>query len=79
MVDDRLAVAVAVDIVAHRVLDHLVDADVVGDLWGDEYPEIGEHDWDRVCKRVRALIPSGPAAEEFAAAYEHLESRAEGE
>lgn len=75
MVDDRLAVAL--DIVAERVAAHLADPELLGDLWGDEYPEIGEHDWDRICERVRGLIPAGPSADAYAAAYEYLESRAE--
>jgi hypothetical protein len=75
LADDK--VAEAVDVVARDViwttlyssLDH-------NDTWG-EYPEIGEHDWEAVEKRLWQIIDNlKPERGLFDAAYEFLEGRA---
>jgi hypothetical protein len=44
----------------------------------DLYPEIGEHDWERVCEVVEAMTPPAPSDAKFKEAYALLESRAGG-
>lgn len=75
MADDRLVEAI--DIVARRAIWSLIDNEL-GDLWGDEYADIGEHDWVRVEERIEAITDLlRPDPTEFEAAYEFLEARAE--
>lgn len=47
----------------------------VGDEW-ENYPEIGEYDWARVCEAVVGMVKS-PSPDEFWTAYEALQERAE--
>jgi hypothetical protein len=61
----------AIRIVAKGILENL--AEDVADGWG-LYPEIGEHDWERVVAEVERLAPPVGG---FAEAYALLESRAE--
>lgn len=59
----------AIEIVARQAL-----AEAVEDLAWEDYPEIGEHDWERVLDAAADLAqyPVG-----YLAAYELLEARAE--
>jgi hypothetical protein len=63
---------VAVQTVALQVLAKLA-ADVV-EQW-ESYPEIGQHDWENVIRKVLALAPY-PADSDYTAAYALLQSRA---
>lgn len=71
MADDRLDVAV--DVVARDLIAKVV-REYGGDQW-DSYPEIGEHDWERIDKRALELAAQVDG-EQYLAAYEFLESRA---
>lgn len=65
----------AIETVARWVLGNLMEE--VSLKW-DEYPEIGECDWDDVCSRVYELANEGaPSIPEFRAAYAVLEGRAD--
>jgi hypothetical protein len=81
--DDRLNEAI--DIVARNVVHNILvhDDNVLDEEWGDNYPEIGEHDWDRIKQRVREIGRNpliNPYNEEtYAAAYEFLDARADAE
>lgn len=80
MADDR--VKEAVDIVARNVIHNLMlHSDLLDELWGDEYPEVGENDWDRVKARVTEIV--GPlyaySEETYRAAYDFLDARADAE
>lgn len=72
----------AIDVIARRVVHLLLTAPVGGSediaLWED-YPEIGEHDWDRVIDRAKVLAPPNPDADEYTAAYAHLSARVDAE
>lgn len=70
----------AIETVARRVLFVLVDTEYYGaDVWED-FPEIGEHDWDRVVDQARALVGGlNPSGSLYADAYAHLKSRATDE
>jgi hypothetical protein len=70
--DDRPQVAV--DVVARHLLARAA-ADVAAEDW-DLVPEVGEHDWTAIGKRLQQLAPFPPATE-FEAAYEYLEGRAD--
>jgi hypothetical protein len=75
--DDRLQVAI--EIVAHGIVDRLAHNEMTqDDLRSDDYAEIGEHDWDRIWERIRN-IPQRISPEEFEAAVEYLEGRAEND
>jgi len=77
MADDR--VNEATDIIARRAVASLIDQEL-GDLWGDEYPEIGEHDWTRIEERIEAIADMlRPDPTEYEAAYEYFEARADDE
>ena len=61
----------AIDIVARRILS-------TGERWDlEDWPEIGEPDWDRVTDRMSALTPQ-PDEAEFREAYDLLTARAAG-
>lgn len=60
----------ALDIVARRVI-----ADATDGIKWEDYPDIGEHDWDRVTERVVDLAPD-PGGERFEKAYALLSSLA---
>lgn len=60
----------AIETVARQIIAHAADEPE----WGD-YPEIGEHDWRRICDRV-AEIAAFPPADDFDTAYALLASRA---
>ena len=68
----------AIDVVASAVMANIVEAEM-GESW-ELYPEIGEHDWLAVQERAVARAKQiHPGSEQFRAAYEHLEGRAETE
>lgn len=67
-------VEAAIDTVARQVIARLVDWHI-GDEW-EHFPDIGEHDWQRVQTRCLALADFGDP-DEYAAAYALLDSRAE--
>lgn len=60
-----------------RIIAHHTLAGAAAELEWAEYPEIGLHDWERVCEIVEQ-IAWWPDTEVFAAAYARLEERAEG-
>ena len=71
MADNR--VQEAVDIVARHAL---AIASQTAELL--DFPEIGEHDWERVEAEIDRLVKRlAPTLDEFEAAYEYLASRAE--
>lgn len=61
----------AIDVVAR----HAIAAIVLQISWED-YPEIGEHDWDRLIEHLDAIAPF-PEEELFETALLHLGERAE--
>jgi hypothetical protein len=74
MADEKTAEAV--DIVARDLVASVVDAEI-GTQW-ENYPDIGEHDWEAVDKRAMEIIDNlRPAKNGYEAAYEYLERRAE--
>jgi hypothetical protein len=77
MADDRLAVAV--DIVAKRVIHTLLHTAEAEDQW-ENYPQVGLHDWQEVEARIARLADEiNPDDETFKAAYEFLDARADAE
>lgn len=64
----------AIETVARGVLANAVETPVE---W-ENYPEIGEGDWERVLAEVRQLA-AHPSATDYDSAYQHLAERAEGE
>lgn len=77
MADER--VDEAVDVVARRVIADVLDPLAVGDLW-ENYPDLGEDDWQAVQTRVQEIITGGVGRIDqttYTAAYDYLESRAE--
>jgi hypothetical protein len=63
----------ATEIVARHVLARAAQT---ANEW-ENYPEIGEVDWDFVVTKVEALAPF-PPLDDYRAAYEFLTARAEG-
>lgn len=61
----------AIDVVARRLIADLV-ANEVGSRW-DSYPDVGEHDWERIVARAR-MLAEHPT--EYASAYDLLTRRA---
>lgn len=65
----------ALDVVAaHYAVRLLANA---ADGWED-YPELGEHDFRDVVRRVIRLGGAGPSTQDYTAAYAHLAGRASG-
>ena len=64
----------AIELVATSFIESCLDADFRAIGWED-YPEIGEHDWDRVIDRVAALTPEVDL-EELSEALRFLAERA---
>ena len=71
---DRMTNDEALEIVAQAALRYV--AEDLGDKW-DEFPEVGEYDWDRICARACQLAPD-PGLEEFRTAYSVLSDVADG-
>lgn len=66
----------AVRVVARHVIASAVE-NQYGEMW-EMYPDIGEHDWDRVCEEVEVILNEsirGPSRE-FDMAYGLLDLRA---
>lgn len=75
MADDKLAEAV--DIVARHLIYAVLDH--ASEEW-ENYPEIDENDWMAIEGRALNLASNmSPTTEEFGAAYDYLERRAEHE
>lgn len=72
MADNR--VSEAVDVVARWAIDLLLN----DSLNWEDFPDIGEHDFEVVRKRAE-VIADCPSLDEYRAAYEYLASRADGE
>lgn len=66
----------AVDLVAHHVIASLVAAaDGAAEEW-ENYPDIGEYDWQRIVDRVAWLLDElRPDDRAYLAAYEFLQRR----
>lgn len=64
----------AIDVVARWALADLVAR--ADNLWSDYYPDIGEHDWERVDARMRDLAER-PDQEVYDKAYALLAARCE--
>lgn len=67
-------VAEAVDIMARSILALLVKSPDLTLGWED-FPEIGEHDWDAIEARMLQLAPE-PKNEVYQAAFDFLAGRA---
>lgn len=69
-----------IDTVARQVAaDTIIEAAELGRIEWAEYPATGQHDWNRVLARVKAIaddIQCDPAL--FEVAYDFLAKRAEG-
>ena len=70
----KMTPARALRVVAKEAIARGVEG-VREDGWED-FPEIGEHDWEAVCDLMERLTPR-PDHQEFADAYHLLEARAE--
>ena len=44
--------------------------------WEFSFPDIGMHDFDRICTRMEELLPESPDTAEYDKAYEVLKARA---
>lgn len=64
----------AIQVIAQEVLARA--AETTGEWWED-YPEIGEHDWERVLAAVASRAVPHPVNSTFDLAYKFLEGRAE--
>lgn len=64
----------AIEIIARHAVARSVES-LAEEGW-DFYPEIGEHDWERIVAKAQELRP-WPEAAEFKEAYKLLEARAE--
>lgn len=64
----------SIDVVARQIAFRIFDPERA--LWED-YPEIGEDDWERVVAAVEALTPIPPDMHEYRSSYEYLAGRAE--
>lgn len=62
----------ALKTVARAVAARLLAA--VGDGWED-YADLGEHDWGRVCEIVCDMMPLCGPVSEFQAAYQRLAAK----
>lgn len=60
----------AIDTLARLVLLHGICA-----VEWEDYPDIGEDDWERIMDRAGEMIKE-PSAQEFTKAYAHLSTRA---
>jgi hypothetical protein len=70
---DQQRIDEAIDTVARQILWAL--AEDVAERW-DEWPELGQYDWEAVTQRVQVLAPH-PGHDRYLAAYALLESRTE--
>lgn len=63
-----------IGVIARSVVHSLLTAADSNDiaLWED-YPEIGENDWDEVIAAARALAPAAPSEDEYRTAYAVLD------
>lgn len=75
MTDTDPQVEAAIDTVARRALAFA--AVELAEKWGDDYPELGGHDFERVTARAVELAP-WPSIRDTARAFALLEARAEG-
>lgn len=64
----------AIDVVARMIAWRISDPERA--LW-EEYPDIGEHDWERIMKVVENLIGEPPDLAEFKDSIEYLSQRAD--
>ena len=73
-----VATALAKSTIQRSILLKLVsDGDRLVEMWED-YPEIGEHDWNDICRGLlKGAEERSPKANEFMAAYTHLAGRAD--
>ena len=68
--------AIAIDVVAREALWLLLnDSDLSEYILWEDYPEIGEFDFDYVLERVREIAPQRPLEATFRAAYATLAAR----
>lgn len=65
----------AKQIIADAVIDSQTEPVDIADLWEDEYPEIGEGDWDDIVEIIANR--SKVTTEAFTEAYRLLSARAE--
>lgn len=70
---DRMTTEQAIDIVARHCARYALE-DAGAQEW-ENYPELGERDWERVSERLNQLV-AVPTVDEYTAAYKHLEERA---
>ena len=77
--ENDVRITLALDIIARRIVNRLINEDTLGCLWED-YPDIGEHDWVAVTRQAERIVARlDPAGEKYDAAYAFLSSRAEAE
>lgn len=72
---DSPTVEIAVDIVARHVIARMTDMYEQGEQW-ENYPEVGQFDWERVENRVGQLTQY-PDENDYKAAYAFLVARAD--
>ena len=63
-----------IDVMARWLLIYAYEA-WVEEGW-ESVPEIGEHDYDRICTRIEKMLPKSPTMTEYQEAYNTLEVRA---
>lgn len=74
MADEQTPVESSIDLMARYMLWQLVDVERV--RW-ENYPELGEHDFERIIERIEQIAPPCPDMHERQAAYEFLSNRAD--
>jgi hypothetical protein len=76
-----MSVRKAISVVAHHLLADALDAAISAENIGwEDYPEIGENDFDKVVTRAGLLADKlRPSEDEYEAAYAVLVDRAEEE
>jgi hypothetical protein len=66
----------SIDLMAQYILWQLVDIERV--QWED-YPELGQYDFERILERVEEIMPKCPDLHDRRDAYEHLSHLADVE
>ena len=46
------------------------------EAWEFSFPDVGMHDFDRICSRIEELLPESPDTAEYDEAYGMLKARA---
>jgi len=64
-----------IDVAAKWALHHAYEA-WSEHAWEFTFPEVGMHDFDRICSRMEELLPESPSTAEYDKAHAVLKARA---